>query len=107
MEQACLEVLRRLRLVEEAHGRKGIQAPLLQAEPQVMVDVDEDAGRPGAQQRTTQAGIEEHCTHRRDHHMIANAHGYLPTTSREASGPAGRWPCWPDQATLRPIPVGR
>ena len=90
VEQACLAVLRRLRLLEEAHGRQGIQTPLLQTEPQVMVDVDEDAGRPGAQHRPTQPGIEEHGPRGRERNMIANAHGYLPIMPCAASGPAGR-----------------
>ena len=90
VEQACLAVLRRLHLVEEAHGGQGIQTPLLQTEPQVMVDVDEDTGRPGAQHCPTQPGIEEHGPRGRERNMIANAHGYLPIMPRAASRLGGR-----------------
>jgi hypothetical protein len=48
VQHARRSVLRRVRLIEVPHGGHRIPATLLQAEPQVVVEVDEDAPRPEA-----------------------------------------------------------
>jgi len=54
MEASRRGVSRGLGFVEQPHSRARIQATLTQAEPQVMVRVDEDATRPDAEDVTAE-----------------------------------------------------
>jgi hypothetical protein len=46
MKHSCRRMLRRIRLIEEMHRRLGTEAPLPQAEPDIVVGIDEHAARP-------------------------------------------------------------
>jgi hypothetical protein len=74
VEGARCSMLRRVRLVIEAHSGDRVHAPVARQEPQVVVDVDEDARSPWHRDRSTETGIEKSGGPTGERNMVANAH---------------------------------
>lgn len=106
VEPVCGRVLRSLRLVEEAHRRRGVEAPFSQTEPDVVITVDEDPAGPQAQSVTAKPRCEDRRTRRGEHDVISNAHHTLEARRLPAPVSLGRCPCLRYQSRLRAAPVG-
>jgi hypothetical protein len=70
-------VLWRVRLVEEAHRRQRAAAPLSDAEPEVVVDVDEDASRPESDCVSAKPRMEQRGSRCRERDVISDTHHVL------------------------------
>jgi hypothetical protein len=69
-------VSRRLRLIEEAHSRDEAQAPLMDAKPEIVIYVNQDASRPGNDYAVAQFGIKQRRRSGGEHQMISHAHDH-------------------------------
>jgi hypothetical protein len=67
-------MLRRVRLGVQAHGGDWVQAAVARQEPQIVVDVDEDAGSPRHHHGCTEAGVKQHGGTTAERNMVSNAH---------------------------------
>jgi hypothetical protein len=67
-------MLGRVRLRIEAHGGHWVQPTVARHEPQIVVDVDDDAGSPGHHHGSTEAGVEERGGTTGERNMVSNAH---------------------------------
>lgn len=74
VEGARGSMLRRVRVVIEAHSGDRVQASVARQEPQVVVYVDEDARSPGNRDRSTEARVEKSRGPTGERNMVANAH---------------------------------
>jgi hypothetical protein len=74
VQGARCSMLRRVRLVIEAHGGDRVQASAARQEPQVVVYVDEDARSPRHRDRSTEARIQKSGGPTGERNMVANAH---------------------------------
>jgi hypothetical protein len=62
------------RLIVEANGRQGIQAPLVNAKPHVVIGVDEDARRPGSDYVAAEPRVQHRCTRCGERYVISDSH---------------------------------
>ena len=90
MQHACGGVVRRIRLVEETHGATRADLPLVYREPQVMVDVDEDARCPRSERAPTRPGRQRRSPGSGESDVISDPHRcsydtLMPRTVREGS----------------------
>ena len=69
--------MRRVRLVEEAHGSDRRQAVLTYEEPQVMVGIDQHARRPQTQHGAADPRADHGGCHCGEGDVISNAHPWL------------------------------
>jgi hypothetical protein len=67
-------MLRRVRLGIEPHGGDWVQPTVARHEPQIVVDVDDDAGSPRHHHGRTEAGVEEHGGATAERNVVSNAH---------------------------------
>jgi hypothetical protein len=63
-----------LRLIVEANGRQGIQAPLAHAKPHVVIGVDEDARRPGSDYVAAEPRVQHRRTRCGERYVISDSH---------------------------------
>jgi hypothetical protein len=89
VEGARCRMLRRVRLVIEAHSGDRVQTSVARQEPQVVVYVDEDARSPWHRDRSTEAGIEKSRGPTGERNMVANAHRSVIRRPRLAQVPGG------------------
>lgn len=78
VEQPRARVLRRVRPIEVAHGGDGIQAALAEAEPGVMIHINQDARHPRHERSPAQPWGEQGRRGARNQHMISNSHPLAP-----------------------------
>jgi hypothetical protein len=74
VQESCCRVCGRIRTVERSCRRGGVQALVARHEPQVMVDIDEDARRPRQRDRAAESGIQEGSEPARKRDMVSNPH---------------------------------
>src|SRR5580693_4478883 len=115
MKRSRGRVLRGIRLIEEMHRRLGAKAPLPQAEPDIVVGVDEHAASPETQCAAADKRGRQHRTRGGDQDVIPNSHCATPFSvlsrpfsvlSRDAAA-GGRYPRRRYHSTVRVTPVAR
>ena len=97
VEHVSGRMLRGMGLVEEPHRRQGAGAAPAQAEPHVVVRVDEHGSCPQPQHAAAEPGPEQRGGCGGEGDVIADSH----------HAAAGRWPFCRYHAMLRSVPVGR
>src|SRR4030081_2038606 len=84
MEKARTRVMRWPCHVEEPQSRQRIYGALSPTEPEVVVDVDENATHPRAQHAAAGPPVQQRHTRRGEHNMISNSHHALLQLLRSA-----------------------
>jgi hypothetical protein len=90
VEDARGSMLRRVRLIEETHRGKGADAPLPQAEPRVVIGVDQHAPDPETDRARRRPRAEHRRADRSEGEVVPDAHGVLITTAQPPEGAPSR-----------------